>query len=1301
MGKFNTHGGYFAPQNYFKVTTGGSHTENPNGGVQIGTDPQGIPNMLEEGEPVYDDFVYSDNIRADAKLLKKYNIPEKYAGKLFSEIADLFVDEATLRPNDPISNNGLNEMLVRLADAQEEQKQIAEQAELEKQLATLDPQQLAEIQQMAVSPEQVGQEIPADYSQEIDATAEQPVMPQLGMMANGGFIRTFEGGTPGTVVSQSSLVPDPETGNYYIEDYEPQNFSVHIPSVYEMENPGLRFAIPIQDGEVVDEGIKLGTLDAASTSAKLSRDDWDKLYKNGKVELNSIPKQYRNWIQGNNSGLKRRITNAMDNAGRQIFDAAKTGAEFVAPEIMFPAEFVANLAAGNKEEAAIDALGTLAAAATHVPVQDVATLGLFSPVTKAKRRMKAAKTVANLAVETGNKKQAVATGRQVIDTAKDAKAASSAAMERSSNAYVRSAQQAAESTGRNMGLAKGRMTQSARAVQRAEDKYKTAVSTITSESVKQVGRKIGEGVASTKEKVVRAVTGTALPSGPTIQAAAETKPVKKGLGKVGKFILGAGVAGGGYAGVSALVKNHKENQISDIPADWQQLPSEKTTVPVVNTPRTVATVPKSKYTKSTFADGGLMNTYAPGGYLEDFVDYLTQDNLENSQQVKSGETRNRGGWDSVEQRWYPHPSPEGGEDTIAYGLKLYNGRNYTDLVAQQGYLTPEQARQFTTERAQLAMDGARRFIDEAGGEGTFDNMPKEYQLIMSDIFYQTKSPTEFTGLRDAMLAGDNEAIRKHMMTHYRETDDGPWLDDNNRYKYKQALMDNLEAMATNQSEEPAVVSAEGTPREWKESNISAPVVSPAAGGVANNVFVPRGYSVPNFYEAPQGAFNSHFPDNYFNPQARLKMDNYYKEPAQSGEEDAQAALDAAFMAQNNPASATFISDMPVNEAMARFTDTLKNHIATNPLKSSVQMNAAYTRSGMPEEFSAAEKARIQFLPEIAGQKFTPDTKFKNTFTGLSTPAIDYSRQIPEVGLYPTGYSIFGKNFAPRYLNSNGTVDNTVVSEKTEPRTETTTPEKIEQWTETIPAVTGDSVGNTATKFSQKPLSTWQQYAGPVGDSLIAAFNALQPETKFTMPHSRVPQVSGRMDLVNPAYNPLDANAYVNNALASSASAARNIRNSGVSPATGALLLANNYNTNNTLGNIIQQTGLQNATLKNNVIQQRNANASSIGTFDVNNANRNAQALMSNYATRLPYELQTQKLNDASSSAKWAAVSSPLTSVQKSLQNIGKQNINANMIMNNPNNAYAVDPTTGFVYFNQSVKTEDEDKKCGGKIRRKK
>ncbi|MBQ3949176.1 MAG: hypothetical protein II661_01760, partial [Bacteroidales bacterium] len=131
-----------------RVNAGGSHEENPNGGVQVGVDPEGTPNLLEEGEPVYNDYVYSDNITAEEDILKSHNLPHKYAGKLYSEIADTFVDDAAETPLDPISNNGLNAMLVRLAEAQEEQKAIQQQRELEEELANLSPEELAELEQM-------------------------------------------------------------------------------------------------------------------------------------------------------------------------------------------------------------------------------------------------------------------------------------------------------------------------------------------------------------------------------------------------------------------------------------------------------------------------------------------------------------------------------------------------------------------------------------------------------------------------------------------------------------------------------------------------------------------------------------------------------------------------------------------------------------------------------------------------------------------------------------------------------------------------------------------------------------------------------------------------------------------------------------------------------------------------------------------------------------------------------------------------------------------------------------------------
>lgn len=205
MGKFDTHGGYFAPQGYLRVDTGGSHEENPNGGVQLGVDQQGVPNMLEEGEPVYDDYVYSDNIEADEDILKSHGIPVKYAGKLYSKIADMFVDEAEERPNDPISNNGLNAMLVRLADAQEEQKMIKQRQELEEDLENMSPEELAELEALLGQEEQAPvEEVDPNAVENVpiseEAPVEQVVQPEQGMiqpmpgMAFGGYLRRFDDG---------------------------------------------------------------------------------------------------------------------------------------------------------------------------------------------------------------------------------------------------------------------------------------------------------------------------------------------------------------------------------------------------------------------------------------------------------------------------------------------------------------------------------------------------------------------------------------------------------------------------------------------------------------------------------------------------------------------------------------------------------------------------------------------------------------------------------------------------------------------------------------------------------------------------------------------------------------------------------------------------------------------------------------------------------------------------------------------------------------------------------------------------
>lgn len=209
MSKFDTHGGYFAPKDYMRINEGGSHAENPNGGVQVGVDEQGIPNMLEEGEPVYKDYVYSDNIKASEKFLETNNIPVKYKGMLYSEIADDLFEEAEERPNDPVSRNGLEAMLGRLADSQEQQKQDSERRKLERELSKLSPEELEALQQELMAAQEQAQEpvqpqeqmpmpeqqmLPEEQSVMEQPVEQMPVEQQVPVMADGGLLRTFDGG---------------------------------------------------------------------------------------------------------------------------------------------------------------------------------------------------------------------------------------------------------------------------------------------------------------------------------------------------------------------------------------------------------------------------------------------------------------------------------------------------------------------------------------------------------------------------------------------------------------------------------------------------------------------------------------------------------------------------------------------------------------------------------------------------------------------------------------------------------------------------------------------------------------------------------------------------------------------------------------------------------------------------------------------------------------------------------------------------------------------------------------------------
>lgn len=113
----NTHGGVFSNGMTF-IDNGGTHEENPHEGVQIGVDYNGIPNLVEEGEVIYNDYVFSNRIKVPDSVKQRYKL-KGGKGLTFADAAKKIQKESEERPNDPISKRGLEDGLIKLMQEQE------------------------------------------------------------------------------------------------------------------------------------------------------------------------------------------------------------------------------------------------------------------------------------------------------------------------------------------------------------------------------------------------------------------------------------------------------------------------------------------------------------------------------------------------------------------------------------------------------------------------------------------------------------------------------------------------------------------------------------------------------------------------------------------------------------------------------------------------------------------------------------------------------------------------------------------------------------------------------------------------------------------------------------------------------------------------------------------------------------------------------------------------------------------------------------------------------------------------------
>lgn len=96
------------------VGAGGTHEENKYGGVPMGVDNEGVPNLVEEGEVIWNDYVFSNRLKVPQDFKKRHKIK----GESFADAANEIQRISSEMP-DLISLNTMEANLNSLMNVQE------------------------------------------------------------------------------------------------------------------------------------------------------------------------------------------------------------------------------------------------------------------------------------------------------------------------------------------------------------------------------------------------------------------------------------------------------------------------------------------------------------------------------------------------------------------------------------------------------------------------------------------------------------------------------------------------------------------------------------------------------------------------------------------------------------------------------------------------------------------------------------------------------------------------------------------------------------------------------------------------------------------------------------------------------------------------------------------------------------------------------------------------------------------------------------------------------------------------------
>ena len=155
-----------------KINAGGTHEENPNGGVLMAEDEQ-YQDLVEEGEVIYGDYVFSNRITIPQEFRTKFKIKPNLT--TYADVAEYFAELCQKEGSSNAAINTLRANMSRLSESQEIERQKMYQERMDKFFASLSDEEKAEFMQMVQEQQGEGDEVEGQVeSSELERNGQIP-----------------------------------------------------------------------------------------------------------------------------------------------------------------------------------------------------------------------------------------------------------------------------------------------------------------------------------------------------------------------------------------------------------------------------------------------------------------------------------------------------------------------------------------------------------------------------------------------------------------------------------------------------------------------------------------------------------------------------------------------------------------------------------------------------------------------------------------------------------------------------------------------------------------------------------------------------------------------------------------------------------------------------------------------------------------------------------------------------------------------------------------------------------------------